>query len=158
MNTYQLFSYSKPKLRALEKHPKVRRFILIRHRALVVTTRDMNDADLEDIGISNVYEKDCFDALLPWVNGNIIDELHNEYVQKKRPHHTHRTRNIEGWNASRLGVIEADKALERAKADERAAARKLLLTVGKAPVSIEGILYDPSYASETVFYMRRSRQ
>jgi hypothetical protein len=158
MITYQLYSNRKPALEAMRTHPKVRRFILVKYRALVVTTRELSRADLADIETKDVFEKDCFDTLLPWVNGNIVEELHAEFLQKKRPHHTHRTRTIDGWNESRLAVIEAEKAVERAKDAERAAAKKLLLTVGKSPVNVDGVIYDPSYARESVFYMRRSRQ
>lgn len=154
MKTYQLSANSKPRLKELSKQKRVKRFAQMKFRAIALVTGEFTEDELSDVQVCDVYEGDSFDALLPWISTNVLEELlrqteHRTYTERQKK------LAMADWANAQNAVAEAERALQEAQDALKTSSRKLITVMGKSPISFNGEIYDPSYTRETVRYHRR---
>lgn len=155
MKTYQLFANSKPKLKALSELKRVKRFSQVKFRAIALVTGEFAEEELEGIQIHETYEGDSFDALFPWIATNVLEELFNQEANRKPATERYKKQALADWVNAQTAISDAEKLLETAQEGLKTASLRLVSAMGKAPISFNGEIYDPSYTRETVRYQRR---
>lgn len=85
-----------------------------------------------------------------WLSRSILDDLHNEFVERAPVSRRVQTAAVRRWKKSVARRQAAEEELELSTAAEREARADLIRTQGRAPIVIDGQMYDFGCADEIV--------
>jgi hypothetical protein len=155
MKTYKLSSTSKKKLEALADTSAHMQLSVVKYRAVMLAKRELTREELKGVTVEDLYQGDCFQDIVPWVSTNIVNELHTEFLQSKRPGPARRTAILKALIEGREAVAEAEAELAKAKSTLESRSRTVVRNFGKGCIQINGDTYDPSHIRENVMFLKR---
>lgn len=159
MNTYKIHSTSHKRLGEISKLKRVVNVALVKYRLVVSTTSPLSEEELKGAEVLAEFQGDVFEDLASWASTNIVDEIHAQHLQLSRiPSARKRQQHIEAWRQAVERRRELEKQLAATKRDIEKKARVLLRAMGKGPINVDGVLFDPSHIRESVVYLRRPGQ
>ena len=128
-------------------------FHALKNRAILVTPKAVTEWP-EGVLVYAEFSGNKFQEWKHWVESNIIDDLHAEFLQGARPTPVTRARAIAKYEDAVSEVLRTEVQLLSAKESKQEAARTLIRTFGKAPVFIDGEHLYPKSSFNNVHYVR----
>lgn len=123
------------------------RAVLLAHSGLVF--------DRASAKLVGRLEGDQFDRAVEWAKRNVLDEYHARFLLQGGGAPREREAVIKKYMQVRAQIAEQVEKLHGLERELEKASVALVERFGRAPVAMDGFVYDPSYAREKIFWKRR---